>query len=249
MGNRARVVDAAGTTTTYGYDRAYQLTSDDGASSSGFGWSDMTLSDWSNMTLDQWANLGLNGAPASNAYRYDPVGNRVGVTRTDGSRITFTYDAANQLTRVLEAGVPTTLTYDAAGNPLTQRNTTQPFNVTMTWDAENRLATYHQAGVSGGNAFDQQLTHAYNGDGLRVERQGFPHDARFVWDGQNIHLKLNLSNVLLDNFQYEFCSDGFGNLICNSTPYFNLYNFLGSTTGLSLAARWRPSSTMEVGAS
>ncbi|MEX0678473.1 MAG: hypothetical protein WD063_15440, partial [Pirellulales bacterium] len=111
VGNRTRTINTtiAADITTYTYDQAYQLRS------------------------DRTHYIG----PA-NTYTYDAVGNRLTFRRTDGSRATYTYDAANQLTRILDGGVPSTLTYDQAGNALLHKNTVQPFNITLTWDAESR---------------------------------------------------------------------------------------------------------------
>ena len=227
MGNRIQTIDDVGSIFTYGYDRAYQLVNESPAGE--IGWSDMTLSQWADMTLDQWSRMTLVLPRAT--YIYDPLGNRKTLIRPDQTRITYSYDSANQMTRFIDTGVVTTLVYDAAGNPLQQRNATQPFNVTMTWDAESRLSTYHQAGVASGNSFDQSLTHIYDGDGKRVERQGTPGNVRFVRDGNSIHLKLNLSNALLDSYVYE--PSDYGLLIASAGPLYPLYDTLGSTANLT----------------
>lgn len=106
VGNRTRTNNTtlAGDVTTYTYDNAYQLLSDRNPSI----------------------------PAAANSYIYDPVGNRLTFHRSDASRATYTYNDANQLTRILDAGVPSTLTYDASGNPTLQKNTGQPFNITLT---------------------------------------------------------------------------------------------------------------------
>ncbi len=233
VGNRTQIVDVTGNVTTYNYDRAYQLVGDI-ALTTGVGWSDLTLAQWSALTLDQWSTMTLVGSgtgSSRNTYTYDPVGNRLALTRADGTRATYSYDAANQMTRFLDTGAPFTFTYDQSGNPLLQKNTASPFNITLTWDAENRLATDHQKGVASGNAFDQRLTHTYNGDGQRVERDGGAGNARFVRDGNNIHLKLDLSNTLIDSYSYEPLE--YGKLICTGSQLFQLYDSLGSSTAMS----------------
>jgi RHS repeat-associated protein len=150
--------------------------------------------------------------------------------KADGTVATYTYDVANQLTRILEAGVPTTLTYDQVGNPLTQRNNTQPFNVTMVWDAQSRMTGYQQTGTSGGNPFNQQFTHTYNGDGQRVARQSPVLLVQYVWDGQSIHLKLDSGGSIEDQYHYE--PRVYGNLIATG-DYWHHYDPLGSTTNLT----------------
>jgi RHS repeat-associated protein len=68
----------------------------------------------------------------------------------------------------------------------------------------------------------------YNGDGQRVERSGTLEFARFVWDGQNIHLRLDADNGLLDYYAYE--PRLYGNLVASGLParWFQ-YNEQGST--------------------
>jgi RHS repeat-associated protein len=165
-----------------------------------------------------------------NTYVYDLVGNRQVFRRADGSVATYTYDVANQMTRILDAGIPTTLTYDQAGNPLQQRNTVQPFNVTMVWDAESRMTDYHQTGISGGNSFNQQLTHEYNGDGQRVVRQSGVAVAQYVWNGQNVCLKLDGGGSIDDQYHYQ--PQVYGRLFASSS-YWHHYDPLGSTTNLT----------------
>ena len=54
-------------------------------------------------------------------YKYDPTGNRTGVLEADGSRVTWLYDSAYQLTGENRTGSSlyrNTFTYDPNGNRL-----------------------------------------------------------------------------------------------------------------------------------
>ena len=85
------------------------------------------------------------------------------------------------------AGV-TTYTYDGDGNLLTSL---APGNqwTTNTWDGENRLT---KVALPSGIVD----TFTYNGDGQRVQKQDSAGTTKHVWDGQNILLETNASNVI-----------------------------------------------------
>ena len=85
------------------------------------------------------------------------------------------------------AGV-TTYTFDGDGNLLT---TLAPGNqlTTNTWDGENRLT---KVALPSGIVD----TFTYNGDGQRVQKQDSTGTTNHVWDGQNIVLETNASNII-----------------------------------------------------
>ena len=109
------------------------------------------------------------------------------------------------MTSQTSAGV-TTSTYDGDGNLLTS---VAPGNqwTTNTWDGENRLT---QAALPSGivDSF------VYNGDGQRVQKQDSTGTTNHVWDGQNIVLETNASNIIQAVYTLE--PNLYGNLISQS---------------------------------
>jgi RHS repeat-associated protein len=105
----------------------------------------------------------------------------------------------------------------APGNQLT----------TNTWDGENRLTiTALPSGIV--DSF------TYNGDGLRVQKIDSTGTTKHVWDGQNILLETNASNIVQVVYTLEPLS--YGNLISQSrsgSDSFYLFDALGSTRQLS----------------
>jgi RHS repeat-associated protein len=100
---------------------------------------------------------------------------------------------------------------------------------TNTWDGENRLA---QVALPSG-IVDSFI---YNGDGQRVQKQDSTGITNHVWDGQNILLETNASNIV--QVVYTLGPEVYGNLISQSRAAgdsFYLFDALGSTRQLSNA--------------
>ena len=168
---------------------------------------------WWNELLDDVRiyNTALSAASISNLYN---------------SGIGYTADAGNEMT--VSPG-PTFHTYDGSGNLLTSL---APGNqlTTNSWDGENRLI---QVALPSG-IID---TFAYNGDGLRVQKQDSTGTTKHVWDEQNILLETNASNVIQVEFTLEPVL--YGNLISQSrggVDSFYLFDALGSTRQLANSA-------------
>jgi RHS repeat-associated protein len=74
-------------------------------------------------------------------YTFDGVGNRTRVLEFDGSRVTWTYDAADQLLQ--ERGTPlgyvNSHVYDAVGNRTDWTDLAQLWQTTLTFDAANQV--------------------------------------------------------------------------------------------------------------
>ena len=137
-----------------------------------------------------------------------------------------TYDAANELTRSQASAGITTYTSDAAGNLLTSRTPSNQ-RTTNTWDYENRLTQ-----VAMPSAIVDTFT--YNGDGQRVQKVDSTGTTKHVWDGQNILLETNGSNII--QVVYTLQPLLYGNLISqrrSTTTSFYLFDGLGSTTQLA----------------
>ena len=188
---------------------------------------------WSYDKTYQLTNEQRSGSNSYNiTYTYDPVGNRL-VLIEDATRTTSSYDAANELTKSKSnTGLTTsitTYTSDAAGNLLTSLAVSNQ-RTTNTWDFENRLT--HVALPS---AIVDTFT--YNGDGQRVQKIDSTGTTKHVWDGQNILLETNASNII--QVVYTLQPMLYGNLISqrrSGASSFYLFDGLGSTTQLANSA-------------
>jgi RHS repeat-associated protein len=181
---------------------------------------------WSYDPTYQLTNEQRSGANSYNVtYAYDSVGNRTLLVST-GAPTTYTYNAGNELsTSQASAGI-TTYTFDGDGN---LRTTLAPGSqsATNTWDGENRLATVAlPSGIVN--------TFTYNADGQRIGKQDSTGTTNHVWDGQNVVLETNASNLI----QAVYTLDPllYGNLVSQSrgaVDSFYLFDALGSTAQLT----------------
>jgi RHS repeat-associated protein len=182
---------------------------------------------WSYDKIYQLRNEQRSGSNSYNiTYTYDPVGNQL-VLINGGVPTTSTYDAANELrtSNVFSVGI-TTYTSDANGNSLTSRNPSNQLT-TNTWDFENRLTQ-----VAIPSAIVDTFT--YNGDGQRVQKIDSTGTTKHVRDGQNIILETDASNII--QVVYTLQQELYGNLISqwrSGIGSFYLYDGLGSTTQLA----------------
>ena len=159
---------------------------------------------WSYDKVYQLRNEQRSGSNRYNiTYTYDPVGNRL-VLINGGVSTTSTYDAANELSasNAFSVGI-TTYTSDSAGNLLSSLSPSGQ-RTTNTWDFENRLTQ-----VALPSAVVDTFT--YNGDGQRVQKIDSTGTTKHVWDGQNILLETNASNIV--QVVYTLQPMLYGNLI------------------------------------
>ena len=134
-------------------------------------------------TLDRLTSAShpLLGTPQ--AFAYDPVGNRT----TGGSVV----NTGNQLT----ADANHTYQYDDNGN-LTRKTLLATGNFTQyTYDAENRLTKVENFAAGNPTAVATS-TYRYDGLGRRIEKVGNGITRRYVYDGEDILLEYDGSNVL-----------------------------------------------------
>jgi RHS repeat-associated protein len=180
---------------------------------------------WSYDKTYQLTNEQRSGSNGYNiTYTYDPVGNRLALIN-GGVRTTSSYNAANELTRSQVVAGITTYTSDAAGNLLTSRNPTIQLT-TNTWDFENRLI---KVALPSGIVD----TFTYNGDGQRVQKIDSTGTTKHVWDGRNVLLETDGSNII--QVVYSLQPMLYGNLISqrrSGITSFYLFDGLGSTTQL-----------------
>ena len=144
--------------------------------------------------------------PQTDAYTYDPVGNRLTRDTDD-----YTYDAADQLTD-LEG---TSYDYDANGNQTSRGSDT------FTYDHENRLT---QAVIEGTTS-----TSTYNGAGLRISHTVDTTTTDYIWDlaaGLPVVLQ-DGTNTYVHGLDLISTTDGAG------VQTYQLYDGLGSTTDLT----------------
>ena len=152
-----------------GYDNANRRTS--------LGYSNGTTTSYAYDLASRPTNITHNGPAGlidALTYTYDTVGNRVSLTRGNGTAsllpaavASAAYDAANEQTQLAGA----TLTYDNNGN-LTSDGTN-----TYQWDARNRLVA-----MSGGTS----ATFAYDPLGRRASKTINGIASQFAYDGKDI---------------------------------------------------------------
>lgn len=189
LGRRTQMVANGQQPTMYQYDAASRLTRvEQGALFAALGYDNanrrMSLS-YSNNTMTNYAydlasrltgitHNGPSGVIEALTYQYDASGNRVSLTRNNGTAsllpnpvASATYDAANEQTAF--AGI--TLTYDPNGN-LTNDGTN-----TYVWDARNRLVS-----ISGGVT----ASFKYDALGRRTSKVVGSAASQFLYDGNDI---------------------------------------------------------------
>lgn len=157
----------------------------------------------------------LGAPPAANAdYSYDGVGNRTQLAILGAAPVTYTYDAADQLT----SDGTSTYDYDAAGNQLRKRPAGLAISTrTLTYDSANRVRTMTDGATS--------ITFGYDGLGRRVSRTDGSGLTEFVHDGTDLLEELGpvfgttettVDGLLLNRVsaasQTFFHADGTGNI-------------------------------------
>ena len=153
-GRRTTQIYPNGTNTNYSYDNASRLT--------------------------RILHQGPTTAIEDLTYTYDAAGNRISVTRGNGTAtllpnaVQAAYDAGNEQVQ-FNASTPN-LTYDANGN-LTSR-TDVSGTTTYTWDARNRLIAISGPGVS--------AEFGYDGFGRRINKTINGVRTDYLYDGNDI---------------------------------------------------------------
>lgn len=187
--------DSDGTRTTYAYDAAGKLArlDDDG------GRTTLSYDDAGREVLQELPNGASvstiydtegratravnihSGTPiASFRYRYTPGGQRSDVIESDGSRVSWTYDAAGQLRGEHRTGtspVRATFVYDAVGNRLVHADADG--RTTSVYDVSNRL---HYSV----DPLNERTTYSYDADGNRRSVETPAGDrTTFTWTAEN----------------------------------------------------------------
>jgi len=147
-----------------------------------------------------FARVSVQRPDGTESYTYDNLNRITGVTYTDGTVQSYTYDAVgNRLTKV-ENSTQTTYAYDANDRLTSAGSTTYGYDAngnqtgaggnTYTWDDENRL--------SGASNSSGSVSYTYRGDGLRASKTVGGVTTSYIWD-------LNAANpVILQDGTYSY---------------------------------------------
>jgi len=129
-------------------------------------------------------------------YSYDAGGNRTGVQEANGDRVTWSYDATNQLARERRSGTnayDVTFTYDAAGSRLTrlEGGTT----TTYSYDAANQLNTEVTP--------SQRTTYSYDANGNTQVINAAGQLTTYSWDIEDHITGVQLPAGSRNTFSYD----------------------------------------------
>ena len=227
-----------GTQTTYTYDPASQVTN----------------------ILHQ---LTATSAQINKAdYLYNGVGNRTSLTDRRGIR-NFGYDNLDRLTSASHPllGMAQSFAYDAVGNRTTAGNVTNAGNqltadathayqyddngnlvrktllatgnyTQYTYDAENRLTKVEDF-ATGNPTPAFTSTYRYDGLGRRIEKVANGQTKRYIYDGEDILLEYDGSNVLQARYTHGPGIDEPIAVTKGSSTYYYHQDALGSVTDLT----------------
>ena len=189
---------------------------------------------WSYDPTNQLTHEIRDGVNSYNVtHTWDRLGNRL-VKDDSGALTTSTYDAANRLINALDSTGTTTFTFDATGNQTKQVSPSGQIT-TSVWDFENmNTATLLPS--------SDIVTLVYNGDQMRVEKETASSTRKLVYDGQNILLETDGSNLVQSVNTLEPLE--YGNLIAQRqlqsgiwVPVTYQFDGLGSTDSLTDSAQ------------
>jgi RHS repeat-associated protein len=188
-----------GTNTSYSYDNASRITA--------------------------ITHNGPSGLIESLSYAYDAAGNRISLTRTNGTASNLpqaaqaAYDAANQQIQ-FNAASPNQ-TFDANGN-LTSDGTN-----TYTWDARNRMVAQSGPGVN--------ATFQYDALGRRVSKTVNGMTTGYLYDGNDIVQEIGGSAVGASYVRSLSIDEPFVRQTSTGNEFYHV-DALGSSLALSNAA-------------
>ena len=195
-------------------------------------------------------------------YLYNGVGNRTSLTDRRGSQ-TFGYDNLDRLTSASHPllGTAQSFTYDPVGNRTTAGNVTNAGNqltadathsyqyddngnltrktllatgnyTQYTYDAENRLTKVEEY-VAGNPTAAFTSTYRYDGLGRRIEKVANGQTKRYVYDGEDILLEYDGSNVLQARYTHGPGIDEPIAVTKGGSTFFYHQDGLGSVTDLT----------------
>ena len=127
------------------------------------------------------------------------LGNRTGVTESNGDRVTWSYDKTYQLTREQRDGANSydvTHTYDPAGNRL--QKIEDGSRTTFTYDEANQLETSEDA--------DGTITYEYDATGNLTTQNAPAGRTTNTWDSENRLILVEAPSNVVNTMTY--CADG-----------------------------------------
>ncbi len=210
--------------------------------------------------------LGASGPTINQAtYTYNGVGNRTSLTDRRGSQA-FGYDNLDRLTSASHPllGTPQSFAYDAVGNRTTAGNVVNAGNqltadathsyqyddngnltrktllatgnyTSYTYDAENRLTKVEDF-VAGNPTAAFTSTYRYDGLGRRIEKVANGQTKRYIYDGEDILLEYDGSNVLQASYTHGPGIDEPIAVTKGGSTFFYHQDGLGSVTDLTDSA-------------
>ena len=235
LGRRTHLTANGQQPTIYQYDAASRLIRvEQGALFAALGYDNAnrrTSLSYSNNTTTSYAydlasrltgitHNGPSGVIEALTYQYDAAGNRVSLTRGNGTAsllpnavASTTYDAANEQTTFAGA----TLTYDANGNLTNDGVSTYQLN------ARNRLL-----GISGGVT----ANFAYDPLGRRVSKTINGVTTSYLYDGNDVVAEIGGGAVSTAYLRSLSIDEMFG-FLRQDGAYFSIYDGIGSTLALT----------------
>jgi RHS repeat-associated protein len=167
---------------------------------------------------------GPAGLIESLSYVYDAAGNRISLTRTNGTAtnlpaaVQAAYDAANE--QVTFNSLPAT--FDANGNQTTSTDATG--TTTYSWDARNRLIARSGPGIN--------ESFSYDALGRRVSKTSNGQTTGYLYDGNDIVAELSGGAVSATYLRSLNIDEPFG-ILRQDGAYFYIHDALGSTMALT----------------
>jgi RHS repeat-associated protein len=257
--NRLSTLTGAGGTSTFGYDalsRRTSLTLPNGTSTT-------YTYDVASQVTNILHKITATSAQINKAdYVHNGVGNRESLTDRRGTQA-FGYDTLDRLTSASHPllGSPQSFTYDAVGNRTTAGNVVNAGNqltadathsyqyddngnltrktlvatgnyTQYTYDAENRL-TQIEDFVLGNLTPAFTSTYRYDGLGRRIEKVANGQTKRYIYDGEDILLEYDGTNVLQARYTHGPGIDEPIVVTKGSSTYFYHQDGLGSVTDLT----------------
>ena len=134
---------------------------------------------------------------AARAYAYDGFGRLRTATDGNGVTETYTYDAADRVTRIAYStgGTPVTYAYDAAGNVASRVDGSG--TTTYTYDPLGRLAS------SIHSSSPEKVAYTYDAVGNLSTETTAGGTTSYAYDSRNLVTRMTLSNGQLVDFGYD----------------------------------------------
>lgn len=174
--------------------------------------------------LTNIAHQGPAGVIESLSYVYDAAGNRISLSRSNGTASNLpaaaqaAYDAANE--QGVFNGLPAT--FDANGNLTTSADATG--TTTYAWDARNRLIARSGSGIN--------ESYAYNASGRRISKTMNGVTTQFLYDGKDIVTEISGGTVSASYVRSLNIDEPFVRRTAAGNEFYHV-DALGSTLGLT----------------